>query len=419
MPVLIDLLRLTQLGIDVGGAYESRVVALERLSDQQLGADWFAWVSWYAESGIVPPPDYQRFKGRVLARLDPATARFLGDQPAAIRVEELLWGGPGVDGVRVLDAPRRQPAAEAGFPDDEPVLALVHGGEAVAYPLRVLGWHELVNDRIGDEPVIIVYCGLCGSLGAFLPGERRFGTAGLVYRGGLLMYDRETDSLWSQLDAAPLLGPAVTADAALVGLPAVVTSLGAWRKRPPETQVLAVDDADAPYAQGDPYGRYRSGGESAFPVPREPEEGATPPKTRVFGVAASGTARAWPLEALLAAGVLEDEFGEASVALVATGGNVRAVRVDPRLGEVAYPAGAAVRAYAIAKPHRFEAGAQPGTLRDGAGTSWRVHEDALVSEQGERAPRLAGTLAYWFAWRSAHMDTSLFVPPTLPRGGTG
>ena len=114
-------------------------------------------------------------------------------------------GGPPRDGIPAIDEPLFVDSSRAGLSDTDRVLGLSFGAVARAYPVRILNWHEIVNDRIADQPVAVTYCPLCGSGMAFdarVGGQiTRFGVSGLLYNSDVLLYDRRTGSLWSQIMA--------------------------------------------------------------------------------------------------------------------------------------------------------------------------------------------------------------------------
>src|SRR5262249_34976547 len=155
---------------------------------------------------LVPPPGFASWKGRLWTRIDPAFGELLSDErPARIRVEEIDWGGVRVDGIPALDRPAHVPAAPAGrLGAGGPGVGVELGGEARAYPLRILDWHELVNDELGGMPFALVYCALSGAAVAY--DARRedaepfvFSTSGLLHKSNKLMLDRNTRTLWGQL----------------------------------------------------------------------------------------------------------------------------------------------------------------------------------------------------------------------------
>ncbi|MCP5113198.1 MAG: DUF3179 domain-containing protein, partial [bacterium] len=123
-------------------------------------------------------------------------------------------------------------ARVAPWTDKERVIGLVVNGEARAYPIAVLNWHELVNDSLGGVPLLVSYCPLCGTGMVFrreVAGEEKHvGVSGLLYRSDLLLYDRETESLWSQIMAEAVAGPAVGSKLALMR--SEHRSWAAWRR---------------------------------------------------------------------------------------------------------------------------------------------------------------------------------------------
>ncbi len=266
-------------------------------------------------------------------------------------------GGPPRDGIPAIDAPRFMPGAGAALADEERVLGLQHGGVARAYPVAILNWHELVNDLVAGEPLLISWCPLCGTGMAFerrVGGrELRFGVSGLLYNSDVLMYDRETESLWSQIMAQAVTGP--LKGSRLTKLPLLHTSWGVWRARHPDTALLTRDTGHRRDYGRDPYAAYAGGPGLMFEV--QARDARLPAKTWVLGLVLDGQARAWTMDALRrradARGVIEDRLAG------------RALRIELQA--------------------------------DGASAEVR---DA----QGRPLPSL---MAYWFAWYAFHPGTEL------------
>jgi hypothetical protein len=211
-----------------------------------------------------------------------------------VNPNDLISGGPPPDGIPALDHSRFEPARRvAWLQDREPVLALDLGGESRAYPVQVLIWHEIVNDTVGGIPVAITYCPLCNSAIAF---DRRlgnrvldFGTSGRLYHSDLVMYDRQTDSLWEQFQglavAGRLTGTQLSAD------PISTISWGTWRVAHPDGFVLSRNTGyDRPYGQN-PYNAYDDPHTQPFLLDR-PADPRMAAKTRVLGIDRAGAATA-------------------------------------------------------------------------------------------------------------------------------
>jgi hypothetical protein len=127
--------------------------------------------------------------------------------------------------------------------DNEPVIALQQGDHHRAYPVQILMWHEIVNDTIDGRPVAVTYCPLCNSALAFdrEVGDRllSFGTSGSLYLSALVMYDRQTESLWSQVERTAIAGALTGTTLELV--PVTMVRWGDWRQTHPDGHVLSRD----------------------------------------------------------------------------------------------------------------------------------------------------------------------------------
>ena len=275
-------------------------------------------------------------------------------QPAAISIDEILKGGPPRDGIPALDHPPFLPAGEASWQDSDLVLGIVWRGVARAYPIAILDWHELVNDTLGGRPILVSYCPLCGTGIVFdrrVEGAvRRFGVSGLLYRSDLLMYDRETESLWSQISAEAVTGPSLGRRLAL--LRSRIERFGEWRRSHPETTVLSRQTGYRRNYARSPYAGYADSPRLAFPAPVDRRYH---PKMPTLGLRIEGgEARAYPaLEVVRSGGVVQEQFGG------------RPVKVG----------------------------------FDSEGQVFRVvAPDSVEVVQG-----------YWFAWTAFHPDTSVFV----------
>ncbi len=172
---------------------------------------------------------------------------------------EILSGGPPKDGIPSIDDPIFVAVSEmTGLSPTEPVVGLVVNGDARAYPLRILTWHEIVNDVVGGVPVMVTYCPLCNTAIVF---DRRidgnaveFGTTGKLRKSNLIMYDRESESWWQQM-----LGESIVGKRTGMRLPALPTRLESWERfkaRNPDGKVLIPNNPEMRPYGANPYVGY-------------------------------------------------------------------------------------------------------------------------------------------------------------------
>jgi Protein of unknown function (DUF3179) len=166
-------------------------------------------------------------------------------------------GGPVKDGIPALNHPAFTSGAEGdrGLRSSDIVLGVEFDGVAKAYPIRILNWHEVVNDDVGSQPVLVSWCPLCGSGLVYNPlshGKRHtFGVSGLLYKRNLLLYDHETESLWSQLGGVAETGD--LAGTSLELLPVTQTTWARWEREHPQTVVLSFNTGFRRDYARDPY----------------------------------------------------------------------------------------------------------------------------------------------------------------------
>lgn len=284
-------------------------------------------------------------------------------------------------------------------PDDR-VIGVERDGTARAYPLRILNWHEVVNDSLGG-PLLVTFCPLCGSgmtaVRRVDGEESMFGVSGMLWRSDLVMYDEATDSRWSQIMATAIQGPMVGAELELV--PSTMTTWGTWRESHPETAVLlpppfshTVKGESTRNYGVDPYGGYanttRIGiGANSF------DDDRLHPKTTVIGVRTGGEARAYPLPAVESTGVVNDTVGGTPV--------VVAVGPDDTL--VAYER--------TVDGETLTFRADDGKHRSAGGSRWEIATGRAVDGPHEGttlAPANDASPMFWFAWLDFNPETTVY-----------
>ncbi len=220
----------------------------------------------------------------------------------SVGLNEIRGGGPPKDGIPSIDDPKfiSVKDAEEFLNDSEPGIALSLNGVDRFYPFQILVWHEIVNDTLGGQRALVTYCPLCLSGIVFDPvvqGERvEFGTSGKLWESNLVMYDRKTDSYWSQI-----LGEAI------VGiLPSDQMRFGEWKKRFPNGDVLSRDTGARRVYGHDPYGDYYTTSGSIFPV--RASDDRLDDKDFVLGIVVNGKAKAYYPPSIQEQGSVQDQF---------------------------------------------------------------------------------------------------------------
>lgn len=189
---------------------------------------------------------------------------------SSIDLSNVLDGGPGKDGIPAINNPKFVPIKEAGIlmSNDVMGILLVRGQTAKFYPYNILVWHEVVNDTIEGESVVVTFCPLCASVLVFdanVDGKKEnFGVSGKLYESNLLMYDHDTESLWSQIKGEAVVGKKTGKQ--LTNVPFLVMSLGEAKKRFPEAKIMSINTGFIRNYAFYPYGDYNENEDIYFPI---------------------------------------------------------------------------------------------------------------------------------------------------------
>jgi hypothetical protein len=309
------------------------------------------------------------WSGAAAEPADPSATRVAEASPNGFSFEQhtverarIISGGPPRDGIPSVDAPSFAPIGEARWVRaDTPVIGVVLKGEARAYPVHAMEYHQVVNDVIAGQPVVVTYDPLTDSGIAYLRpavenggGSSKtleFGVSGLVYNSNFLLYDRQSESLWSQFLGKALAGP--RAGQVLVRIPTRTETTAAWLARHPESGVMELPERrrfDYRYSN---YTSYWTSEEVVFPV-------------------AVRDTRFHPKELVLGARV-----GDHSRAYV---------------GSIVTRAGARIVDEIVGRKIRIEYDGDSGTF------TYEAPDDVEV------------TTAYWFAWKAFNPETEVWSP---------
>ncbi len=219
-----------------------------------------------------------------------------------VPLSEFRSGGPGKDGIPALDHPKFVEADRVHFLNaKEPVIELVLGRQARAYPLQILIWHEIVNDRIAQTPVAVTFCPLCNTAIAFdrRVGNRTlsFGTTGNLRNSDLVMYDRQTESWWQQFGGAGVVGR--YAGRHLRQLPVRIVAWREFHRVHPHGLVLSRSTGYSKPYGSNPYVGYDDVASPPFFPVKNGKDQRLPPKERVVFIARGREAVAVSLTTLV------------------------------------------------------------------------------------------------------------------------
>lgn len=322
-----------------------------------------------------------------------------------------LRRGAAKDGIPAITGPvfaTDWSSVEETLGDDELVVGVDIEGDARAYPLAILNWHEVVNDvfepHSDDDAefggsLLVTYCPLCGSgvvVDRTVAGAvRTFGVSGLLWQSGLVLYDVESESLWNQLSATAIRGPLT--GTALTRLPSTIATWGEWRREHPDTTVLLPPPASDtvkgwqsrdydwnPYVGYDRSERVGVGDSRNI-------DGRLHPKTMVVGVTSGVVARAYPLANVVRSGVVNDTVGTLPVVIATSVGLLVAYdrRVDGRALDFERDGNGLV------------AGGSRWSLVSGSAVDG-PHEGTQLVRVNNRSP------LFWFAWANLYPETEIY-----------
>jgi hypothetical protein len=337
----------------------------------------------------------------------------------SVSYDEILSGGPPRDGIRSIDEPGFISAAEAAewLAGNEPVIALELNGDARAYPLQIITWHEIVNDTVGNVPAVITFCPLCNSALAF---DRRvgdqvfeFGVSGLLRNSDLIMYDRTTETLWQQFTGDGIIGE-LTGER-LTFLPTSIVSFADFREAHPDGQVLSRDTGlrgsygSNPYAGYDTYDHVLSaGGNLALFQGETDSRLAAADRVVTVSLDEENVDIAYPYTTLEEVGVINDSRAGQDLVVFFTPGTASA------LGARIIADAADVGATGVFDPNLND---QKLTFRvvdgqildDQTDSVWNILGQAMEGTlAGESLEPIVHGDHFWFSWAAFKPDTVIY-----------
>jgi hypothetical protein len=328
-----------------------------------------------------------------------------------VEFSEIMSGGPPKDGIPSIDKPEFDAVGQAGKWLDarEPVIRVDLNGEARAYPLQLLIYHEIINDQIGDTPISVTFCPLCNSSVVF---DRRlngqvldFGTTGLLRKSDMVMYDRQTESWWQQIIGTGIIGE--YAGVTLTQIPSSVISFADFAEASPDGKVVNRKTGHSRPYGNNPYRGYDNVGQTPF-LFRDKLDPRLPPMERVIHIRAGNAEKLYPFSKLKEPGVVNDRVGDMPVVLFSRDGLLSVL-----------DSGAIKNSRSIQAVTAFERNLNGKTLdfetRDGAildqqtGSSWNLLGQAISGELKGQSLNLAHSgIHFAFAWLAFKPEVEIF-----------
>ena len=329
----------------------------------------------------------------------------------SVPLSQIISGGPPKDGIPAIDKPAFETVDGAGkwLKPKEPVILFEWNGEARAYPLQILIWHEIVNDTVGGQPVTVTFCPLCNTAIAF---DRRldgrvldFGTTGKLRFSDLVMYDRQTESWWQQITGESIVG--VLTGKRLKFLPAQIIAWDLFRQQFPTGRVLSRTTGHVrPYGQN-PYVGYDDVGSSPFLYTGRTDRRLRPME-RVVTVSLGSENVAYPFSVLEKVGVINDTVARRPIVVFFQKGVASALDGSSIADSRDVGTAAVFSRTVDAKPLTFR--------RDGnkfvdaqTGSTWTILGVSTAGPlKGKRLPQIVSGQHFWFSWAAFKPGTRVY-----------
>lgn len=343
-----------------------------------------------------------------------AQSEFITDfSKHSVPYSEILSGGPPKDGIPAIDEPRFISVDEADewLRDREPVVFVQVGHEARAYPIQILMWHEIVNDTVGGEPLLVTFCPLCNTAIAFKRTFNEqvldFGTTGRLRYSNLIMYDRQTETWWQQATGDAIAGEHTGAQ--LEFYPASMISWADFKELYPDGKVLSRDTGHPRNYGRNPYYGYDDINQTPFLF-----NGTTPdqlpPMARVLTIDMNGEAVAYPYDVLGELNVVNDVIGGNAVVVFWTEGTASALDTSniPEGREVGSAAAYSRSLDNQVLDFEFENGK---ILDIQTGSEWNILGVAIAGElTGKQLAPVVSINHFWFSWAAFKPQTRIYQP---------
>lgn len=393
------------------------VILLVLSACRQVPAAGTPAITSNAPTGISAPPDKSVTPTVVPDEPPPAraTSEFKTDfSKHSVPYREILSGGPPKDGIPALKDPQFVSVSEADswLKPLEPVILVQVGKDAKAYPIQVLIWHEIANDTVGGEPLVVTFCPLCNTAIAFkrtVNGQvLDFGATGRLRYSNLIMYDRQTETWWQQATGETIAGD-LTGNQ-LEFYPATIISWQDFKTSYPQGNVLSRETGYLRDYGHNPYIGYDDVNNPPFLYQGPPTPTQLPPVARVLTVDLNGEAVAYPYETLEKVGAVNDTLGGESVVIIWQPGTVSPL--DNTGTANGRDVGTAAAFSRQINDQILTFTLEEGTIKDQqTGSTWNVLGLATDGElTGTQLTSVISINHFWFSWAAFKPQTRIYAP---------
>lgn len=326
---------------------------------------------------------------------------------------EILVGNPTKNGIPSVTNPAMESIEEAAnwLSDRSPVIALEIDGEARAYPLAILMWHEIANDEVAGMPVAVTFCPLCNSSVTFdrrVEGEALdFGVSGLLRNSDLIMYDRQSETWWQQLTGEGLVGE--YAGVPLDIVPSQVIGFGRFAERYPDGLVMSRETGYNRQYGINPYSNYDSRAGRPFLFRGEIDQRLGSAVDHVLAAIIGDSAKAYPFEILREQRVINDSIGDRPIVVFFQSGVASAL--GDSVIDSARDIGTAgmYEASFDGEALQFSAKADGAFIDAQTQSTWNAFGEAIDGElAGSQLNWVHAFPHFWFAWAAFHPETEVY-----------
>ncbi|WP_299122050.1 DUF3179 domain-containing protein [uncultured Winogradskyella sp.] len=319
--------------------------------------------------------------------------------PWSIPVGEVRDGGPGKDGIPSIDNPMFDIASSVNYlSDDELVVGIKIGDMVKAYPHFILDWHEIVNDDLDGTKTTLSYCPLTGTAFAWRSRANNtfstFGVSGLLYNANLILYDRETDSNWSQILQECVNGELLGETPTKISV--IETNWGTWKNSFPNSLVLNLETGfDKPYGSY-PYGPYKTDHNFFIFVP-SPINTALPNKERIFAIITENNrSKVYRFSNFIGGNAIRDSFFNTDYLIVGNENIIVAFKMSAAFDNLTFT-------YDFQDSEIFFA--------DNEGNKWNMFGEAIEGPRlGQKLAPSKSVTSMWFAIAAFFPNPSIYIP---------